>query len=70
MSKTDTNSGETGRNTGNLSRPPKATLGEDASPPVPQRHRLRLGEGDGMKNPYGNGAPSRVSSISNGKRGW
>lgn len=59
-----------GRNTGNLTRNAKPVTKEDAKPPVPQRHRNRLGQADGVHNPYGDGEPSKKSTVSNGQRGW
>lgn len=38
--------------------------------PVPMHHRLKLGEGDGSSNPFGDGEPSKVSTVQNGKKGW
>lgn len=48
----------------------KTPAKESISGPVTQKHRLKLGEADGMNNPNGVGQPSRESSISNngGKR--
>ena len=41
-------------------------LHEDRPPgPVPQRHRMRLGEGDGMTNPFGADAPSTKNMVAN-----
>lgn len=43
---------------------------EDTKGPVPQRHRLKLGEANGETNPYGNGEPSKVSTVQNSVKGW
>ena len=58
------------KNTGQI-KPTKGMPKEPISGPVPQHHRLRLGEGDGESNPNGVGNPSTKSTISNGgKQGW
>lgn len=44
--------------------------GEDIHGAVTQKHRLRLGDADGIHNPNGVGQPSTKSSISNGNKGW
>lgn len=60
----------TTRNASNLTRNAKPVTKEDARPPVPQRHRNQLGKADGTTNPYGDGEPSKVSTVKNGKGGW
>lgn len=52
----------------------KAPVTREQRPPgpVPLHHRLRLGEAkDGESNPFGDGSPSKVSTIANGgRKGW
>jgi hypothetical protein len=44
---------------------------EDRPPgPVPQRHRMCLGEGDGMSNPFGSGEVSTKSTIANAPKNY
>lgn len=51
---------------------PNASAGkEPISGPVPMRHNMRLGKGDGVHNPQSAGDPSKVPTINNGgKKGW
>ncbi len=64
-------------NTGHLSQhkggKPAAVKDEGVHGPVPMHHRLKLGiEGlELQRNPFGDGAPSKKSTIANGgRKGW
>ncbi len=39
---------------------------EDAKPPLPMHHRLKLGQTDGTSDPYGDGQPSSKATTARG----
>ena len=52
-----------GKNTGQIGANTRPVHGNDVKGAVPQRHRIRLGEGNGTSDPYGTGDASRIPST-------